>query len=988
MIKVDKYNSEFKIGLQTLGFYNHLDALFSTDSIFKKGQDPQLNFHLEKAKLFEVSAVFFRKQLNGIYKPQAYLYDFTNTNPNESELAQIQKRIWTAGEVPLAIILYPTEVKIINCSKHIQKDNTPSYLLKQLKYAGKAHKLYNSNFASKLKSGLFWDDPDSKKNFNFQNSSYDVLIDWVKKINQELSKQNSKIDSTIINKIIVQSILIKYLEERQDEKGNRLFSDKYLHKFSKANNFSELLRTKGKFILLLKRLNSDFNGNIFDWDENEEQLIAKIDLSILSYALEGKNTPDGQVHFDFIKYYDFSFIPVELISRLYEEFLGENKKENGLFYTPSHLAKLLIDEAMPLKNFDKVNIKDYKILDPACGSGIFLVLAFKRLVQWWRLKNNYLKPSDKNIDELKLLLKCVYGVDYERQATKLAAFSLCLALCDELSPMQIISDLKFDDLTETNILYTDFFVNEIDPLPESYQEQVRNFEKLNELKFDIVIGNPPFNKGAISLYNNTWTYNEKSVKIPQGQIALKFLSSAISLLKPSGLQCLIIKASSLLYNSTSSEFKKLLFSELNIVQVLDFTALARNKSLWENPDVDAVAIFLEPSKPKTNKNILHVTFRRTKATVERIMFELDEYDLHYVSRKSAIEDNNIWKNNLLGGGRINFVLEKLIHLQCLENYLDKNNCEAGEGYIQGKEGYLSPDYMYELQTMPTRAVRSNGIDYNEITAPIDKKVKFVKVPPKILFEAPNIILWANIGEDKLPVFFNTISFTYKDKIIGIASRNKDYNLLKKIVESFTKFSSIYRFYIFTTSSQILISRNTALLKDDYMKLPFIENEEAIELSEIDLKIISDVDSFMQKFLRHGENSLAVKPIPNSKVHSFIKGFGKEFSKIINSIYRENDNFFSLSEIVNIEESFIATIFKYQNKSNETRLVKSSSSDELHELINKKISEHTIVRRVIRLYQLEDDTIVLIKPNQYRYWLSSIAYRDADKCISDLTNLGF
>src|SRR5690606_14519682 len=172
----------------------------------------------------------------------------------------------------------------------------------------------------------------------------------------------------------------------------------------------------------------------------------------------------------------------------------------------------------------------------------------------------------------------------------------------------------------------------------------------------------------------TWLVNEKKVKIPQGQIALKFLSESFPILKENGLVCLIIKSSGLLYNSTSIAYKKALFSNYNVVQLLDFTALARNKSLWDNgADVATAAIFVRNNKPDASKNILHLTFRRTKATKERIVFEIDEYDLHFVNRQTAINSEFIWKNNLLGGGRIKNLTDKVQTEQNLEDFLNKNN---------------------------------------------------------------------------------------------------------------------------------------------------------------------------------------------------------------------------------------------------------------------------------------------------------------------------
>ena len=168
-------------------------------------------------------------------------------------------------------------------------------------------------------------------------------------------------------------------------------------------------------------------------------------------------------------------------------------------------------------------------------------------MQWWRLQNELKKPDSK---ELKKLISCIYGIDKEQQATKLAAFSLCLALCDELSPMQIISELRFDDLTQTNILFTDFFIDEFDDsfkeIDLTFEIQKKNHQKINDIKFNLVIGNPPFGRsGDISnVKKDFWKvkFNDKIINIPSKQIALKFLSKSLQNLTPNGLQCLILKS--------------------------------------------------------------------------------------------------------------------------------------------------------------------------------------------------------------------------------------------------------------------------------------------------------------------------------------------------------------------------------------------------------------------------------------------------------------
>lgn len=973
MGKIKGISKSFKSGLKKLGFEGD-NALYFTDNT-KKLPELEIAFHIETAKFIhkEITAIFLRKQLNGSYKPQVYLLDYTDrafSEQIENEIADIQRKVWSSGEVPLACFFFNTEIKIIDCTKHLTKDLKPEYLADKLRLVDEAHRLYNEQFAVKIKSGIFWEQEEIKGKFDFKNSAYDTLIQNIQKVTEKLSKELKKAPRELINKIIIQSILIKYLEETSDDEGKKLLTEKYFKKYNNSNSFSDVLK-KGKFSNLLNDLNKNFNGNVFKWETTEQEKLESLDLSIVAKLLATDKISiealQLKIGFPDWRYFEFKYIPVELISRLYEEFLGENKKDKGLFYTPSHLAKLLVDECLPLKKYKEIDLANFRILDPACGSGIFLVTAFKRLVQIWRLQRKLDKP---NIDDLKKILRNIYGVDKEEQAVMLSSFSLSLALCNELKPIEVINKLRFDDLTKENLVHSDFFV----------------LKNIQNKKFDLIIGNPPFVRGAISEYSNTWLVNDEKVKIPQGQIALKFLSESFPILKENGLVCLIIKASGLLYNSTSFPYKKALFSNYNVVQVLDFTALARNNSLWDGADVATAAIFARNNKPDETKNILHLTFRRTKATKERIVFEIDDYDLHYINRQTAITNEFIWKNNLLGGGRIKNVVEKFQQYPLLKDILKANDCVSGEGYIIGTKGTQNKDYIYKYPTLPTKGISAKGINYDSLRK-LEIKTNFVQIPNETLFKAPNIILWENIGIDKLPVFYNEKSFTFKDKIVSIATDKIDKTILKKISDSFNKYSHFYRFYIFATSGQVLVNLNTAILKKDYMFLKFILKDSSFSnfISTFDENVVSDVNVFYQDFLRHGEKSKALQKIKPNKFESILSNYGTEFSRALNSVYDNKGKKFRLSDVVQLDgTSLIATVFRYDNKDKEPLFHKDFTKVNIEGLTNNEISAHLSVKRIIKLYP-QKDAIVFIKPNQYRYWLSLIAYRDADKCFSDFSN---
>jgi hypothetical protein len=508
-------------------------------------------------------------------------------------------------------------------------------------------------------------------------------------------------------------------------------------------------------------------------------------------------------------------------------------------------------------------------------------------------------------------------------------------------------------------------------------------------KFDLVIGNPPFIRGALSNYSKHWTINDNTISIPQGQIALKFLSESFEYIKEHGIVCMIIKSSELLYSSTSTIYKKSLFLNFNVIQLFDFTMLAEGKSLWDNgARVGATVIFVKNEKPDFTKNILHLTFKRTKATSERIVFEIDDYDLHFIDRQTAINNEFIWKINLLGGGRIRSIFEKVQDFSTLEDFLLKNDCKAEEGYIEehiiNDKKPIPAKYIYNIPSLPTEAISENKIDC-EALFKLPKKTRFLKLPCEDAFTAPNLLIWENIGEKRLPVFYNTETFSFKRSIIGIFSKTKNINILRKIELFFENNSDFCRFYILATSSKTLINRNTTFLLEDLKRIPFSKG--TLSLSTADIKVINDCIEYQRDFIAHGGLSKALMPINDFNIESVLENYGNEFSNSLNTAYNKNNRKFRLSDVIKLDSSLIAAVFKYDSNDYKIKYHSDLSNINIECLTKNNISSQLSINRIIKLYP-QKDTIVFVKPNQYRYWISLTAYRDADKCSSDFSEAGF
>lgn len=973
-------SDSLKDGLKKLGFISETEndsLLFFIKERENYSSTPEIWFQLEKASLYKADAVFFKKGIkDNDYIAQIYIYDHTSKNvANLKEVTEIHKNIWTGGDIPIVCFFSKTEIKILDTTKPIiEKDGifSPEYLIENLKKITVAHKIYNQSFAQKIKAGTYWD--NSNVDFN-KHSAYSKLTSLLRRVIDKFTQDlGFKCRKDIVQKLIIQCILVKYLEEREDQEGNRVFPTEFFKKYNNATQFSDVLEN-GNVFAFFKDLNDNhFNGGIFHWEEDILKLFdGKVEPFIyLSKVLRGYiDTNDQQlIEFEdnFSRLYSFNFIPVELISRLYEEFIiKDEEKEKGVAYTPAHLVRLLVNEAMPI-NTPPTNLEYFKILDPACGSAIFLVVAFKRIVEWWRINNNYNKPT---LENLKALLKTVYGVDLDPKAVQISIFSLCIALCDELSPKEIWNELKFDKLENNQIFTENFF---------DWKKKYKDF------KFDIVIGNPPFVRGGLEDKYKTWEINNNiTIEIPQNQIALKFLAESLSLLKEEGLSCLIVKALPLLYSNspTSKEYLEALTRRFHINQIFDFTPLARNGVLWDGADVDTAAVFVTKKEPDFSKNVLHAIFRRTKANKERIYFEIDKYDLHFILRDSVYTEKYIFKTNLLGGGRLKNLLYRFDHHLTLEKYLRENDCDANEGFQFGKQDKAkkSEDFMYTYKSLPTEAFFEERIDFSELDY-INSSKRFIYIPDKYCFESPNLLIKENIGKREIPIHLNEkLNFTYKHDIIGITSKNKNIFPLQFLYNSFKKNKELYRVYIYLTSSRILVGRNSSILKEDIMRLPVLD--ESFELSSIEQNVVKDVLDYTQYFIRRPETATALKPLEDTERE--LAFYGDEFSKTINKLYADKPNSFKLTNIIHFQkESLIGVLFSYDEyKITTPQIITENELTGIDGLINFNINESLSATRIIQYYA--PNKVLLIKPNQKRYWLASIAYRDADSVFADILN---
>lgn len=930
------------------------------ESLMTRVISPEVVFALESAKLkFDADAVYFRFFEDGRgFVPQLYLFDYTVKKISNAEKNRIHIQMWNGSQVPAYIIIEKSSVSIFDSRKRPKEDKN-SYAKEILTCTGEAIKSFN---AKDFDSGIFWDE-QNEKNFRFEESATRDLIRGLKEIFTSFIDE-SNLDRHVALKLLVQCLLIKYLEERDEKSASGYFAGTYFQKNFKCSNFCDTIRD-GKLLNLLDKLSEDFNGKIFEWHHENEiverNAIQQVEVRNLANYLDGR-IKDSQ--YLIWRLYSFSHLPVEVISSVYEELLTDSK---DIVYTPEMIVSTLVDECMPLKT----PRKDFKIIDVSCGSGIFLVKAYKRIVQWWRYEE--LKKTGKLVkpplDVLKkLLLKSIYGVDIEQDAIRLSVFSLALAILDEvdLDP-PTWEKLKFPDLSQ-NIITQDFFEFIMTkPIPD----------------FDLVIGNPPFNLPAVNGKEPSRVKHFKELKerigyiseirIPDENPALHFLVQSLKLLKQNGLLCLIEPSGPLFYQK-DLKFKQTLFDRYNLLQVIDFTNLTFR--LWGQIKVAAVAVFIQNSEPD-DQDVLHLIANNSFSNDNRIFLEFDHYDFHTITKNSLLYNHYVWKSNLLGGGRVNQLMGKLSETRSLGRFLTEKNRQGwkkGEGFRAKKGGIGTVEDLAEYITgkdfLPTKCFDENGIDKSCI-----RKCEiqyFDRSREKALYSPPHFLIRKVLGKNRLITEYYNDYLTFQEDIFAIHAPLDQAHELVRIANYFKDNDRLLRFFILASSGRAKVNRGTSLNDSDILRIPYPENEKEIKISEADELVIGDIMASLDS----SHNSFR----ENSSEADIFK-FADIFTKTLNTIYKGIKSF-QLFKIIETKK-FFALHFEYssENLASSTESV-SEIEDYIDSIIpikNKK-SDSFHIQKIIKVYG--QDSIILAKPKQLRYWLPSIALRDADETFAE------
>lgn len=985
---------------------------------------------LNQVENFGVDEVYFCTDDQNSY-PAIFIKQVTGFDEaNLKAIAGIHRKIWNYKKILFLYVYSETEIRIYNCiEKPFIETETTVYSREFQKLEVDRAEISDKErlehldhiFSSiAIDTGVIWtleEAAEIRKKINLQKRVDKYLVDSLIRTAKQL--QNNRLrDIDTIHKLMMRSLFLLYLEDRGAT--DPAF---YQQINQDARSYFDILNREEDTFLLFKKLEEHFNGNVFTLGENEQSIVKREHLQLIKKCfINGYEGTDQMTLFPDWRLFNFQIIQIELLSEIYENFLGEidpNKKiETGSFYTPPTLVELILNEKLPARKNDK----NYhiKILDPACGSGIFLVESFKRLVKRYENAHN---ERLNDFEKLKqLLTDHIFGIELTPQSIKVAAFSLYLALLENLDPRTLWQKKQLP-----------YLIN--DPENISADKQGKNLfrrdsietnEEIESLEFDLVVGNPPFGtekKPDKILLKSIREYcdHESFAK----EMVLPFLHKAVKF-APHGEIAMIFNTKILTNTGTTYQnFRRWLFIDCYVERLYNFSILRNTPKdfggqLFGSAIGPISIVFYQKDAPE--KKLDRIVYYAPKTFVKSNILEgvvIDSTDVKYLPREECQKpDTKIWKIAMWGNTQdIRLINEISTQFKSLKKVFSENKIYYGVGFELSNP---ADKENADIKELPIHTPKNIDRYTTEIPSKSVSTDKFRRLGKIEAYKRPHIIFNEGVKVDKsnssLSIISSFVNYNsaYSKGIVGIYSKEENDKLLK-IITLFLN-SDFVRYFAFLTTSSWGIERDVVKHKELF-QIPYllyrIDNSEAETLSEcfekiqklkntfVDIRpIVEVVDKIILNKLTK-KNRIVLKDF-----HYNINLFHKQTDSNALFQIKYSDDYAKmlcdeLNEYLEDQNLFAnATTYPNTNRNTPLAIVKLTfgskkkdlvPSDENMNDVLRSLDQRLLERKAGNLYfrkklnYYDGDDIYIIRPNQRRFWTQTMAMEDASELILEILN---
>lgn len=919
-------------------------------------------------------------------------------NPtNESEL---HKAIWNLNEIPVVVVGADTTIKVYNGFAYEKE-------LKHLQILGGEDVLGDFNYF-KIVTGRGWE--EYRERLGYHNRVDYFLLKNIQYAQEKI--QDTFVPRNLTNRLIGKIIFLRYLTDRnvvlRFEGEKRVLTNQ---------DIIELLQDRVRLSNLFDALQDSqtgFNGDLFKITHEELGTVPDEALNVLVRLLRCDNLESGEMSlFDI---YDFSILPIEFISNVYERFIGkENQEKKGAYYTPLFLVDYIIEKTVA-EHLKDTSDSSCKILDPACGSGIFLVESLRRII------DHYIAHASKDDlvgeryqNKLKELAReNIYGIDSDESAVQVAAFSVYLTLLDYQRPADI-STFRFPNMFESNLICRDSFLE----------------SPFAGIEFDYIIGNPPWKRGSkekdaegkeieqeYQKYIKDRERQEGRQVVNNQEIAQAFVVRTFDFMHPK-TKCALVLTSKILYNIQSRPFRNYLLDKAQVDSVLELSSV-RHEIFTQSsdPSTAPACVMIYRLMPKDVGNgdylIEHISL---KPSVFFSLFKVltaEKSDIQYVRQSLLKEKDYLWKV-LLYGSYLDFLfVGRLRKYPTILSEIEQDGYAIGQGIICGNEENKIHDVSHYIGRS-----KVNPKDVKQyFVAPSDNRwdVAMVQRQRKPdLFKAPLLLVKKSVSsvDYSAKAALYTKDAVYTDALTGI--HGNDLEVLRNIAGVLN--SSLFPYYALMCMSSIGVEREQAHNEEKFL-MPYIggdiykhvakieksyqllcedtllyrEEESKIEQERkaIEECIVEELNlTEVEKLLLEYANTYSI-PISTGKSKGALLKNNKKGKELllryIQVFLNRFNGQFGVGMHVNVESeidsSYVMVRFKVEPEKRDTAINKgelSGLTSFLLSLTASNISENLYLRKDLRGF--EKDGFYIVKPAEERLWHPVVAYVDVEEFVN-------
>jgi hypothetical protein len=549
---------------------------------------------------------------------------------------QLRRYAWSA-KLPLSILSDFAELAVYDCRVKPEKTDKPAIArINYLTYDAYPSKwdeiatVFSKDAVLKGSFDRFAEEKKGKKGTAAVDAEFLKEIErWRELLARNVALRNPRLSIRELNEAVQRTIdrivFLRICEDRGIE-TDRQFQLQFL--LNGANTYRRLFE-------LFQRADERYNSGLFHFQrekgfvESPDTLTPGlvVDDKVLKDIVSNLYYPDSP--------YEFSVLPADILGQVYEQFLGkvirltaghravvedkpEVKKAGGVYYTPTYIVDYIVEHTVGelLKQKTPKQAADLKTLDPACGSGSFLLGAYQRLLDWhrdWYVNDGpdkYTRPRKggqpalfqaghgewrlTTAERKRILLNSIFGVDIDPQAVEVTKLSLLLKVLEGESKESINAQLKLfheralPDLGSNikcgnSLIGSDFFQGRQGELfddeealrvnPFDWDKGFPEIFTRENPGFDAVIGNPPYVRQE-SL-SELKAYFESHYESFDGVADLYayFMEKGVGLLRGGGLFSIIV-SSSFLRATYGEPLRRTLKRHAAVQRIVDFGGLA------------------------------------------------------------------------------------------------------------------------------------------------------------------------------------------------------------------------------------------------------------------------------------------------------------------------------------------------------------------------------------------------------------------------------